>query len=201
MFERWDENLNHKERLFCIYYCSVQDTFMDGPASYREAYTVDDQVPQDSTCASNSSRLLKRENVRTAINKLLKITRTELTEEYLAQALEALKSMAFYNPAEILDKDGELVTETLEELGEKAKCIAQIVPMGNGKVRYVLADRSKYLKLLLKYFEIAEQKQETSKEGESPGVQSNSLVEQLLANRVFEGGDDDAEYSEFAKTG
>lgn len=163
--EDWDEGLKHRERIFVLHYCTDERCFLNATASYRETYTHKDRksgdivIPDQSTCEANGSRLCKRDKVKNAIRKLLKISQAELDEKNVYKIINDLCTLAFFNPADILDKAGRLKVKNLSDLGEKAKAIAQIRPTQYG-VHYVLQDRSKYLELLTKYLDIVRPEQQ-----------------------------------------
>lgn len=157
--QEWDEGLKRKERIFVLHYCTNDATFLNAAASYRAAYTkVNNEtgdliIPDQKTCESCGSRLLKRERVKDAARKLLKLAKTELDERTEYQIIHDLCTLSFYNPADILNEAGDLKTEKLEDLGEKAKCIAQITPTKYG-IKYTLYDRNKAMHELLCYLNL-----------------------------------------------
>lgn len=162
----WDAELKAKERIFVLHYCTNELCFLNATAAYRETYTKKDKktgnlvIPEQSTCESNGSRLLKRDRVKAAIRKLLVITQEELDTNNTYKILQELALLASYNPADILDKAGRLKVKNLSDLGEKAKCIAQITPTMYG-VKYTLYDRNKALDKLLNYLNIVKPEQQT----------------------------------------
>lgn len=160
----WDAELKAKERIFVLHYCTNELCFLNATAAYRETYTKKDRktgklvIPEQSTCEANGSRLLKRDRVKAAIRKLLVITQEELDTNNTYKILQELALLASYNPADILDKAGRLKVKNLSDLGEKAKCIAQITPTMYG-VKYTLYDRNKALEKLLNYLSIVKPEQ------------------------------------------
>lgn len=154
--EAWDEGLKHKDRLFVLQYCAVAETFLNASASYRAVYTKTDKesgekiVPEQTTCESNGSKKVKQ--LRTAIKKLLKLVQADLDEENAYRVIHDMAEIALFNPADVINSKGELKAP-LEELGSKAKCIAQIIPCEKG-VRVVMADRTKYMDMLAKYLNL-----------------------------------------------
>ena len=164
--EAWDAELKNKERIFVLHYCQDEECFLNATASYRETYTKKDRktgklvIPEQSTCEANGSRLLKRERVKAAVRKLLVITQEETDTSNTYRLLQELALLASYNPSDILDKAGRLRVENLSDLGEKAKCIAQITPTMYG-VKYTLYDRNKALDKLLSYLSIVKPEQQT----------------------------------------
>lgn len=157
--EAWDNELKSRERIFVLYYCTNQKTFLNAKASYRETYTKYDKetgekiIPVDTTCEVNSSRLMKKPKIKDAIRKLLKLTQTELDEENTYRIINNLATMAFFNPADVITKNGCIKAESLDELGELAKTIAQIQPTQNG-TKVTLIDRAKYMDLMMQYLNI-----------------------------------------------
>lgn len=163
--QNWDEGLNRRERLFVLYFCTGDEiTFLQPTASYRKAYTKTDKkgrtiVPEDNNCWTSSSRLMKKQTVRTAISRLLEKTQAEIDEQSQYRLLRELNELAFFNPAELIKADGSLVKKKLADLGDKARCIAQIQPTKYGP-RVTLVDRSGYIDKLLKYFELVRPEQQ-----------------------------------------
>lgn len=164
--DTWDANLKAKERIFVLHYCTNEECFLNATASYRETYTHKDRktgeivIPEQQTCEANGSRLLKRDRVKTAIRKLLVISQEDLDTNNTYKILQELALLASYNPADILDKAGRLKVKNLSDLGEKAKCIAQITPTQYG-VKYTLYDRNKALDKLVNYLNIVRPEQQT----------------------------------------
>lgn len=163
--EAWDENLKHRERLFVLHYCTDDECFLNATASYRATYTKKDRktgaliIPDQTTCESAGSRLLRREKVKIAIKRLLALSQEDLDEKNTYKILNELAMLASYNPADILDKAGRLKVKNLSDLGEKAKCIAQITPTVAG-IKYTLYDRNKALDKLVNYLNIVRPEQQ-----------------------------------------
>lgn len=163
--DAWDAQLKGKKRLFVLHFCTNEQTFLNASASYREAYTKKDREtgkyiqPEQSTCEVNGSKLMKREDVKTAIRRLLVLSQGDKDDLKTYQLLQDLALLASYNPADILDKAGRLTVKNLADLGEKAKCIAQITPTMYG-VKYTLYDRNKALDKLVNYLNIVRPEQQ-----------------------------------------
>ena len=163
--EAWDKDLKPKERIFVLNYCTNELTFLNASASYRETYAKRDKetgnkiYPEASTCESNGCKLSKKEHVKAAIRKLLKQVQPEKDEMDIYQMLEDLAHQAFFNPADVLTATGKLKTQSLDQLGQKAKFIAQIKPTQYG-VEYTLIDRYKPMTLLAKYLNIVRPEQQ-----------------------------------------
>lgn len=156
MSEEWDDGLTGRERRFVLKYCTDDYCFLNGRLSYAEAYskklkTGETVRPSDEVADSHASRMLQKPKIRQAVNMLLGKTQDEADEENGHRLLKELVMLATYNPADILKADGSLKTESLEELGELAKCIEGIerTPLG---VKYRLANRSKAQEKLLRYY-------------------------------------------------
>lgn len=163
--DAWDAQLKGRKRLFVLHFCTNEQTFLNASASYREAYTKKDKEtgkyiqPEQSTCETNGSKLMKREEVKIAIRRLLVLAQGEKDDLKTYQLLNELALLASYNPADILDKAGRLTVKNLSDLGEKAKCIAQITPTIYG-VKYTLYDRNKALDKLVNYLNIVRPEQQ-----------------------------------------
>ena len=163
--DAWDAGLKHRERIFILHYCTDEQTLFNAAASYKATYTKKNRetgeqvIPEATTCETNGSKMLKRPKVKTAIRKLLKITQPELDEENVYKTIKELTDLAFFNPADIIDGNGRLKVSDIEELGDKAKAIAQIRFTQYGP-SITLVDRTKYLDLLMKYLNIVRPEQQ-----------------------------------------
>lgn len=157
--EAWDAGLKNKTRLFILTYCTDQEAFLNGSLAYKKVYTKKDKetgneiIPEQSTCETNASRLLKKPEIKTAVKKLLKLTQPELDEHNTYRMIKELAELAFYNPADILNADGSLKVENLMDLGSRAKCISQITRTQYG-MKYTLYDRNKAIDKLVQYLNI-----------------------------------------------
>lgn len=156
--QTWDENLRGKERLFVLNYCTQDAFFFNGTQSYIVAYTKykDGKVsyrPDDNTAGVCASQLLRRPRVKEAIKRLLRDTQPEVDSENSYRLLHDLVIQATFNPADIIDKKGQLKVKKLEDLGELAKCVEQVIPTQFG-TRIVLAKRSYAQEKLLKYYDL-----------------------------------------------
>lgn len=162
--DQWDAGLKHRERIFILHYCTDEACLFNAAASYRETYTKKDRktgsvfIPEQVTCETNGSKMMKRPKVKTAIRKLLKLTQPELDEENVYKVIKEVQDLAFFNPADIIDGNGRLIDD-IEKLGSKAKAIAQIRFTQYGPA-ITLVDRTKYLDLLMKYLNIVRPEQQ-----------------------------------------
>ena len=157
--ERWDDGLKDKERLFVLHYCTDDLTFLNATASYKSVYKVRDKVTgkvterSNEVCEAAASRLLSKDYIKTAVSKLLTETQADLDEKNGYKLLKDLMLLAAYNPADIIDRKGQLRVKSIEQLGEYAKCISQIEVTKEG-VKVTLADRAKYMQMYLKYLNL-----------------------------------------------
>ena len=156
--ERWDEGLKAKERLFVLNFCTQDVCFFNQTKSYIEAYTrykhgTVEYVPSYDVAATCASQLLKKPKIKRAIRELLRATQPEIDEKNSYRLLHDLVLQATYNPADIIDNKGRLKVKKLEDLGELAKCVEQIIPTQYG-ARVVLQKRSYAQEKLLKYYDL-----------------------------------------------
>lgn len=160
----WDEGLKARERIFILHYCTDEACLFNATASYKATYTKKNREtgeliePDQSTCEANGSKMMKRPKVKLAARKLLKLVQPELDEENVYKTIKQLTNLAFYNPADIIDGNGKLKKD-LAELGDLAKAVAQIRFTQYGP-QVTLADRTKYLELLMKYLNIVRPEQQ-----------------------------------------
>ena len=155
---KWDAELHGKERLFVLRYCTDRETFLNATATYRKVYTKTDENTgkpvklSREVCEAASSRLMKRERIRTAAAKLLRETQADIDERQQYQLLHDMVLFATYNPADIIDSNGELKKD-ITKLGELAKCITHIKQTKYG-IDVSLADRGRYIQQLITYLEL-----------------------------------------------
>lgn len=159
----WDEGISGRIRLFVLHYCTDERCFMCGTRAYKAAYRKkndDNSIKEvdDNTAAVNAHKLLRKTKVKAAIKKLFKATQTDVDEENVYRVLHDMALLATYNPADIIDAQGRLKVNNLEELGDKAKCIQNIFTRisAQGDVYYdvVLVNREKYMKPLAQYLKL-----------------------------------------------
>lgn len=159
----WDEGISGRIRLFVLHYCTDERCFMCGTRAYKAAYRKkndDNSIKEvdDNTAAVNAHKLLRKTKVKAAIKKLFKATQTDVDEDNVYRVLHDMALLATYNPADIIDAQGRLKVDNLEELGDKAKCIQNIFTRisAQGDVYYdvVLVNREKYMKPLAQYLKL-----------------------------------------------
>jgi hypothetical protein len=168
----WDAALKGKRRLFVLYYCAREDCFLKPIEAYQKAYAKkrgsELEEPNYNTAATNSWKLMQHPEIKEAIRRRLRVVQDEIDEETRYRVLQMYQTLALYNPADIINKHGELKIkgEDLSELGELAKCIAGIVEKKSdkGRVSYEikLADRFKALEGIAKYLELIRPDVETT---------------------------------------
>ena len=154
----WDSELKPKERLFLLELTTSEENFLKAGPAYREVYVKKDKETKElvyldeDSANSSASRLLRKPRVKTALKKLLELTQSDRDEANVYETLKTIETLAFYNPADIIDREGRLI-KSLEDLGPLAKCVAQIRQTKYGP-EVILADRFKYMEMLGKYLNI-----------------------------------------------
>ena len=155
----WDAELKHKERLFVLHFCTDDFTFLNATASYKAVYKERDKKTgkikdrSNEVCEACSSRLMSREHIKIAVAKLLKETQADLDEKNGYKLLKDLMLLADFNPADIIDRNGNLKVKDFSQLGELAKCVSGIEKTKEG-LKIALVDRSKYMSMYLKYLNL-----------------------------------------------
>jgi len=144
----WWEGLTGKRKLFVEYYCTDKTCFCKATAAYIKAYGNNNE----SSIQSNSSRLMRDPVVKKAINLLLRSRQNEEDEITEYQVLDFIKKLAFYNPADIIDGDGNL-KKKFDELGDEARFIVGFKKNRYGK-EIKLFDRTKAIELLCNYLNL-----------------------------------------------
>lgn len=151
----WDEGLTGRRRLFVEYYCGDKSCFLNAVKSYSKAYNRPDKELSETSIQSNSSRLLRDPKIKDAIARLLRSMQNEEDQLSEYQTLRLLKTLTFYNPADIIDRNGGLkITNDLTELGENALCVTGIKRGRDGSMEIKLYDRTKALAMLSEYLDI-----------------------------------------------
>ena len=156
--DAWDYELKGRERLFVLRYCTDSETFLNATATYRKVYSKADKngkvkLLAREVCEAASSRLMKKDRIRTACSRLLRETQADIDQTSQYQLLHDMVLYATYNPADIINSQGELKVKDLKSIGELAKCVTEIFPTKFG-YRVKLADRGQYIQQLLKYLEL-----------------------------------------------
>ena len=153
----WDEGLNSRQRQFVINFCTDKTCFLNATAAYVKTFTRSGKELANSSIQSNASRMMRNDKIKTAINTLLRVKQDDedRIDEY--RLLHYIKTLAYYNPADIINKYGELLTKnedgkegSLHELGDLAICIEGIKKGKYGK-EIKLKDRYKALEMLANY--------------------------------------------------
>ena len=156
----WDEGLNGRQRQFVINFCTDKTCFLNATAAYIKTFTRSGKELANSSIQSNASRMMRNDKIKTAINTLLRVKQDDedRLDEY--RLLHYIKTLAYYNPADIINKYGELLSKnedgkegSLQELGDLAICIEGIKKGKYGK-EIKLKDRYKAIEMLANYYRI-----------------------------------------------
>ena len=147
----WYEGLTGRRRLFVEYYCTDKTCFLNATAAYIKAFGEDKEL-SDSSIQSNSSRMIRDPKIKIAVAKLLRSRQNEEDQITEYEVLNLLKTLTFYKPEDVLDRDGNL-KDSLKDLGELSMCITGIKKTRHGK-EIKLFDRTKSLSMLCNYLDI-----------------------------------------------
>ena len=148
----WHTGLTGRRRLFVEYYCKDKSCLFNATASYIKAYGSDKPL-SDSSIQSNSSRMMRDPKIKDAIARLLRSNQNEEDQITEYKLLNLLKTLAFYNPADIIDEYGN-VKGSLADLGELSLCVTGIKKSRNGDKEIKLFDRTKAIDVLSVYLGI-----------------------------------------------
>ena len=148
----WWEGLTGRRRLFVEYYCADSACFLNAAAAFAKAYSKPGKGLADSSIQSNASRLLRERKVQDAIARLLRARQCREDSLNEFRMLELLRTLAFYNPNDIINRHGELA-KPLAELGSLALCVAGIEKTKYGS-KIKLYDRTKAMEMLGRYLDI-----------------------------------------------
>jgi len=155
----WQAGLTGRRRLFVEYYCKDRGCFLNATAAYVKAYGRNKKL-SDSSIQSNSSRMMRDPKIKNSIARLLRSNQDEEDQITEYQVLDLLKTLAFYDPKEIIDKDGNL-KGSLEDMGVLSLCVAGIKKSRHGK-EIKLFERTKALAMLCNYLNITRPKERTT---------------------------------------
>jgi phage terminase small subunit len=151
----WDEGLTGRQRRFVELYCTDKGCFLNAVKAFAKAYGRPGKEVAEASAQSNAARLMRQPNIKEAAARLLRSAQNDEDRLSEFQALKLLKTLAFYSPADIVDKYGRLkAKESLEELGEAALCVAGIKRNRDGSNEIKLYDRTKALAMLCEYLKI-----------------------------------------------
>ena len=148
----WWEGLTGRRRLFVEYYCTDKTCFLNATAAFIKAYSKPGKELTDSSIQSNASRLLREPRVQEAVTKLLRARQSGEDQLSEFKMLDLLATLAFYNPGDIINKNGEL-QKPLGDMGDLALCVAGIKRTKYGS-EIKLYDRTKAMEILGRYLEI-----------------------------------------------
>jgi len=148
----WWEGLKNRQKLFVEYYCTDRTCFLNATAAYIKAYGSGGKELAESSIQSNASRLMRDTTIKLAIAKLLQSQQNDEDRITEYRLLNLLHTLAFYNPKDIINKQGSIEKE-LEALGDLALCITGIKKTKNG-TEIKLYDRTKAMEILYRYLDI-----------------------------------------------
>ena len=149
----WWDGLTGRRKLFVEYYCTDKTCFLNATAAFIKAYSNSGKELTSASIQSNSARLMREPKIKEAIAKLLRAQQNDEDQLNEFKILQLLKTLAFYNPADIIDKYGCLKKE-MTELGDLAMCITGVEKNRDGSRKYKLFDRTKAMELLSRYLDI-----------------------------------------------
>lgn len=148
-------------------------------AYIENGFNVKDAAAKSGYNAASLSRWLKTEKARVCLKDytLFLIDNKKDVLEY--RIIDIYITRAFYNPADIIDKDGFLITDDLKSLGPLACCVegieteikgVRIIKDKDGNEKEVklikkkvkLCDREKALEMLSRYMQLITDKMEVS---------------------------------------
>jgi phage terminase small subunit len=148
----WWEGLTGPRRKFVEYYCTDSVCFLNATQAYIKAFSKPGKQLSDSSIQSNASRMMRDQKIKTAVVKLLRTRQGETDFHTEYRLLKSLQTLALYDTADIVDKNGRLKKD-LSELGELSVCITGI-KQGKYGTEIKLYDRTRALELLMRYLEL-----------------------------------------------
>jgi hypothetical protein len=149
----WDEGLTGRQRRFVELYCTDKACFLNPRAAYIKTYRREGSLVPPDQADANAARMMRHPKIKDAIARLLRSAREEKDIIAGEQVLSLLEMLASYNPADIIDKDGNLKVDDIEKLGPLALCITGIrKTRGYKEIR--LFDRFKAIDALAEYLKL-----------------------------------------------
>lgn len=185
----WDAGLKPKERLFLLEMCTSEENWLRPDKAYREITKKYDKKTgqtvyvDDRSASKGANRYLQKPKIKEALKKLLQQQQPELDEQNVYRVLHEMQTIAFYNPADIINDKGQL-KKPLQELGDLAKCVTEIKVTKYG-TQVMLADRFKYIEAICKYLNLIRPEVQTEKVLQvievAPKVEGNGLIDAVEA--------------------
>ena len=151
----WWQGLKPRQKRFVETYCTDKTCFLNATTAYIKAYGGAKAIGDDAARAA-SARLLRDPLVKDAIGRLLKAAQAEEDRLSEHQVLNIIKTLATYNPADIIDRHGNLKLgpqQDLNDLGPLALCVSGIKRTRHG-IEIKLYDRTKAAAMLAQYLEL-----------------------------------------------
>jgi phage terminase small subunit len=140
--------LTPKQQIFISEYCN--NGFNGTQAAIKAGYSKN---TAKQIAAENLSKLYFKEAIKKYLDEVL--SQYKNTLEY--EIIQTYKILAFYNPDDIITKQGKLKKD-LSELGDLAKVVTGIEvsysATGKKKIKIKLADRENALKQLANYMNL-----------------------------------------------
>ena len=159
----WDSELTPQEKLFISFY--VSDAHWDEVKAYNMA-----KLPEAKTRAATKARalrILKKEKVQIAIDNFVNSVVDINKQRARITIMDLQTKRAFFDPAELINADGSLKYQTLEEIPAELRAIIDGIETKwygkNADVKTTtvkLADRNRAIADLKKMFRLDEETQE-----------------------------------------
>jgi len=187
--DRWTEGLSKRQQNLIVEYilneCKLSD-FVCEQAGYKKRNSAKQFLN------SQKGRIAQRLYIDLIIDKDRDTARLKLIKQNIQRA--------FYNPADIINKDGKLVVKDLRDLGPLVYCIEGIktkivgvTPRGEEmkEIEVKLCDRTKAMAFLEKVFNIHDKEEIEDITGEKPiWEMSDEEREAKFIELVKKGGDE-----------
>ena len=106
----WDAGLKPKERLFLLEMCTSEENWLRPDKAYREITKKYDKKTgqtvyvDDRSASKGANRYLQKPKIKEALKKLLQQQQPELDEQNVYRVLHEMQTLAFYNPADIINR-------------------------------------------------------------------------------------------------
>jgi len=126
-----------------------------------EAYKAAHPKVSNSTASSQGNKKLKDPTIAAYVSGVLKshLEKYNVTEESI---VEELANIAFLDVANLMDKDGSLITDVRLLPERVRRCVSAVEENIEGKIKIKLCSKEKALEMLAKYKKLLTDKHEIS---------------------------------------
>lgn len=138
--------LTYKQKRFVQEYCTNPENWLDEEKAYRAAYGGGKHAKK------SAKTLMEKPEIRKAVADCLAEAQDGRDLRNRHVILHVLETIIRTNPADLFTDDGSL--RPVSSLGERAHCIASVIPGAGGKALGTLVPKIKAIELYAKYLNL-----------------------------------------------